>query len=133
MRQLKTKKMKLKVIIGLFILSFAFSCKGKEEAQVKQENSSEVKVNPTSIQLANYSDENWENGVGLSTNMLLVDFSQQKMDLISKGTELLLPSGEKVNYIGFEKVDNYIHIQLGDKKPTIYQSAIEYPNEITIN
>ena len=125
--------MKLKVIIGLFILSFAFSCKGKEEAQVKQENSSEVKVNPTSIQLANYSDENWENGVGLSTNMLLVDFSQQKMDLISKGTELLLPSGEKVNYIGFEKVDNYIHIQLGDKKPTIYQSAIEYPNEITIN
>jgi hypothetical protein len=124
--------MKLKVVIGLFILSFAFSCKGKEEEQVKQENPTEANANVTSIQLANYSDENWKNGVGLSTNMLLVDFSKEKMDLISKGTELLLPNGEKVKYIGFEKADNYIHIQLGDKKPTVYQSAIEYPNEITI-
>jgi len=124
--------MKLKVLIGLFILSFAFSCKGKEEEQVKQENPTEANANVTSIQLANYSDENWKNGVGLSTNMLLVDFSKEKMDLISKGTELELPNGEKVKYIGFEKVDNYIHIQLGDKKPTTYQSAIEYPNEIII-
>ena len=131
MHQLK-KKMKLKVIIGLFILSIAFSCKSKEEEQVKEENPSEANVSAKSIQLANYSDENWDNGVGLSTNMLLVDFSKEKIDLISKGTELLLPNGEKVKYIGFEKVDNYIHIQLGDKKPTIYQSAIEYPNVITV-
>lgn len=124
--------MKLKVLIGLSILSFAFSCKGKEEEQVKQDNPTEANANVRSIQLANYSDENWKNGVGLSTNMLLVDFSKEKMDLISKGTELQLPNGEKVKYIGFEKVDNYIHIQLGDKKPTNYQSAIEYPNEIII-
>jgi len=124
--------MKLKVLIGLLILSLGFSCKGKEEEQVKQENPTEANTNLSSIQLANYSDENWQNGVGLNFNMLLVDFSKEKMDLISKGTELLLPSGQKVKYIGYEKVDNYIHIQLGDEKPTKYQSAIEYPNEITI-
>ena len=64
--------------------------------------------------------------------MLLVDYSKEKFELISKGTELNLPSGEKVPYIGYEKADNYIHIMLGDKKPTTYQASIEYPNEITI-
>jgi hypothetical protein len=63
--------------------------------------------------------------------MLLVDYSEAKYELISKGTELNLPSGEKVPYIGYEKQDNYIHIMLAEK-PTTFQAAIEYPNEITI-
>lgn len=127
--------MKLKVLIGLFILSLAFSCKQKSEIEEKaaQDASNEVATpSVTSIQLANYSDDNWKNGVGLTFNMLLVDFSKERMDLISKGSELTLPTGVKVPYIGYEKVDNYIHIMLGDKKPTTYQAAIEYPNEITI-
>ena len=78
--------MKLKVIIVLFILSIAFSCKSKEEEQVKEENPSEANASATSIQLANYSDENWENGVGITFNMLLVDFSKEKEALIAKGT-----------------------------------------------
>ena len=123
--------MKLKVLIGLFILSFAFSCKGKNEEQVKQENSTEAAVNLTSIQLANYSDENWKNGVGVTFNMLLVDFSKEKEALIAKGTELTLPNGKKINYVGYEVKKNYIQIMLKEK-PAVYQSAVEYPNEITI-
>jgi hypothetical protein len=123
--------MKLKVIIVLFILSIAFSCKSKEEEQVKEENPSEANANPTSIQLANYSDENWENGVGITFNMLLVDFSKEKEALIAKGTELTLADGKKINYVGYEVKKNYIQIMLKEK-PSVYQSAIEYPNELII-
>ena len=123
--------MKLKVLIGLFILSFAFSCKGKEEEQVKQENSTEATASLSTIQLANYSDENWKNGVGVKFNMLLVDYSKEKEALIAKGTELTLADGKKINYVGFEVKKNYIQIMLKEK-PAIYQSAVEYPNEITV-
>ena len=128
--------MKIRVLIGLLGLSLVFSCKQKSE--VEEKATEEVKTETTtpatvtSFQLANYSDENWKNGVGLSFNMLLVDYSKEKFELISKGTELILPSGEKVPYIGYETKDNYIHIMLGDKKPTTYQASIEYPNEISI-
>lgn len=127
--------MKIRVLIGLLALSLVFSCKQKSEVEEKatQDTTTEAAAPAvTSIQLANYSDDNWKNGVGLTFNMLLVDYSKEKFELISKGTELNLPSGEKVPYIGYEKVDNYIHIMLGDKKPTTYQASIEYPNEITI-
>ena len=127
--------MKIRVLIGLLALSLVFSCKQKSEVEEKatQDATTDAAAPAvTSIQLANYSDENWKNGVGLTFNMLLVDYSKEKFELISKGTELNLPSGEKVPYIGYEKADNYIHIMLGDKKPTTYQASIEYPNEITI-
>jgi hypothetical protein len=127
--------MKIRVLIGLLALSLVFSCKQKSEVEEKatQDATTDAAAPAvTSIQLANYSDDNWKNGVGLTFNMLLVDYSKEKFELISKGTELNLPSGEKVPYIGYEKADNYIHIMLGDKKPTTYQASIEYPNEITI-
>jgi len=124
--------MKIRVLIGLLALSLVFSCKQKSEVEEKATQDTTTEVAVTSIQLANYSDDNWKNGVGLTFNMLLVDYSKEKFELISKGTELNLPSGEKIPYIGYEKVDNYIHIMLGDKKPTTYQASIEYPNEITI-
>lgn len=127
--------MKIKVLLGLLILQLVFSCKQKSEVEEKATQDANTEVagkNVTSVQLANYSDDNWKNGVGLSFNMLLVDYSKEKYDLIAKGTELNLPNGEKVPYVGYEKVDNYIHIMLADKKPTDYQAAIEYPNEITI-
>lgn len=127
--------MKIKALIGLLVLSLAFSCKQKSEIeeQATQNTTNEATTTAvTSIQLANYSDDNWKNGVGFTFNMLLVDYSPERFELISKGTELSLPSGEKVPYIGYEKQDNYIHIMLGDKKPTTYQASIEYPNEITI-
>ena len=124
--------MKLKVLIGLFILSFAFSCKQKSEVEENAtKDTTGVAPAVTSVQLANYSDENWKNGVGLTFNMLLVDYSKEREALIAKGTELTLPDGKKVNYVGFEVKKNYIHIMLKEK-PTTYQSAIEYPNEITI-
>ena len=127
--------MKIRVLIGLLALSLVFSCKQKSEVEEKatQDTTTETAAPAvTSIQLANYSDENWKNGVGTIHNMLLVDFSQEKMDLISKGTELYLENGQKLKYIGSEKVNNYIHILFGEYKLTPHQSALEYPNNITV-
>lgn len=131
--------MKLKVLIGLLVMTLSFSCNQKGEVEGNEMNKETVETTENAalaanaIQLANYSDENWENGVGLSFNMLLVDYSKEKFELISKGTELTLPNGEKVPYIGYEMVDNFIHIQLGEAKATTYQASIEFPNEILIN
>lgn len=125
--------MKIKVLIGLLALSLVFSCKQKSEVeeQATAPTTETASKAVTSIQLANYSDENWKNGVGLTFNMLLVDYSKEKYELISKGTELNLPDGQKVKYIGYETKDNYIHIMLSEA-PTKFQASIEYPNEITI-
>ena len=128
--------MKIKVLIGLLVLTLSFSCNQKGEAEAnakKEEVTKKAGLAANAIQLSNYSDENWQNGVGLSFNMLLVDYSKEKFDLISKGTELTLANGEKVPYIGYETVDNFIHIQLGDTKATTYQASVEFPNEILIN
>lgn len=123
--------MKTRLLLGLLALTLAFSCKEKSENEEKATTEVATKA-ANSIQIANYSDENWKNGVGLTFNMLLVDYTPEKFELISKGTELNLPSGEIVPYVGCEKQDNFIQIMLGEKKPTDYQASIEYPNEIII-
>lgn len=123
--------MKTRLLIGLLALTLAFSCKGKSEKEEKGTTEVATKA-VNSIQAANYSDENWKNGVGLTFNMILVDYTPEKFELISKGTELHLPSGKIIPYIGSEKQDKFIQIMLGDIKPMDYQAAIEYPNEIII-
>lgn len=125
--------MKTRVLIGLLSLSLAFSCQDKKESGEKtaQESAETPAKAATSVQLANYSDENWSNGVGITFNMLLVDYSEEKFQLLSKGTELTLPSGQKLPYVGVEKQGNFIQVMLNEK-PTTYKTALEYPNEITI-
>lgn len=123
--------MRARLLLSLIALTITFSCKEKSENDEKV--STEVSTKEAnSIQLTNYSDENWKNGVGLTYNMLLVDYTPENLNLISKGTQLNLPDGDIVPYVAYEKKDNFIQIMLGDKKPTDYQGSIEYPNEIII-
>lgn len=127
--------MKTRVLIGLLSLSLAFSCQDKKasEENATQETTEAAPANTAStIQLANYSDENWKGGVGTTFNMLLVDYSKEKFDLISQGKELDLPSGQKLPYLGCEKQGNFIQIMLNEK-PGTYQAALEYPNELKVN
>jgi len=125
--------MKLKFLIGLFALATMFSCKDKttEEQGTKAETTTEQAKPTNVIQLANYSDVNWKNGVGITFKMMLVDFSQEKFDLISKGTQLQLADGKTIPYVGCEKSGNFIQILLPEI-PTKYQAVAEYPNELTV-
>jgi hypothetical protein len=126
--------MKTRLLIGLLALTLTFSCKEKSENEKKKETVTKEIVSKSAnlIQAANYSDENWKNGVGLTYNMILVDYTPEKFKLISKGTELSLISGEIIQYSGFEKQNNFIQIMLGEKKSMDYQASIEYPNEIIV-
>ena len=122
--------MKFQIIIGLFILSIAFSCKDKATTE-NEAAPTETKQKLSKLQLANYSDENWKNGVGITYNMILLDFSQEKLDLLKSGKQLVLADGKVIDYINVEVVDKFIQISLNDK-PTTFQAAIEYPNELTV-
>ncbi|WP_282786535.1 hypothetical protein [Flavobacterium croceum] len=125
--------MKIKVLIGLFTLVMVFSCKDKtaENNDGKNNVATETPKPTNVIQLANYSDVNWKNGVGITFKMLLVDFSQEKFDLISKGTQIQLGDGKTIPYVGCEKSGNFIQILLPEV-PTKYQAVAEYPNELAI-
>ena len=125
--------MKIKVLIGLFMLVMVFSCKDKtaENNDSKNNVATETPKPTNVIQLANYSDVNWKNGVGITFKMLLVDFSQEKFDLISKGTQIQLGDGKTIPYVGCEKSGNFIQILLPEV-PTKYQAVAEYPNELAI-
>lgn len=125
--------MKTRVLIGLLSLSLAFSCQDKKasEENAAKETTEAAANSSSTIQLANYSDENWKSGVGTTFNMLLVDYSKEKFDLISQGKELNLPSGHKLPYLGCEKQGDFIQIMLNEK-PETYQVELEYPNELTV-
>jgi|GEM_PF-1491962 len=129
--------MKIRVLIGLLALSFAFSCQQKSEAEQKPaEETATQKVEETAlakdaIQLSNLTDENWKSGVGTTLNMLLVDYSKEKFDLIQAGHQLHLPDGQIIKYFASEKVGDYIQIKLLESAVS-QQAAAEYPNELTV-
>jgi len=129
--------MKIRVLIGLLALSFAFSCQQKGEAEQKPaeetaaEKVEEIVLAKDAIQLANLTDENWKNGVGTTLNMLLVNYSKEKFDLIQAGHELHLPDGQIIKYFASEKAGDFIQIKLLESAVN-QQAAVEYPNEITV-
>lgn len=129
--------MKIRVLIGLLALSLAFSCQQKGEAEQKPAEETAVeKVEETvlakdAIRLSNLTDENWNKGVGVTLNMLLVDYSKEKFDLIQAGHEVHLPDGQIIKYFESEKAGDYIQIKLLESAVN-QQAAAEYPNELTV-
>lgn len=125
--------MKAKFILCLVVFTTLFSCKENKETTTTEEpkNTEAVVENKNAITLSNYSDENWSNGVGITYNMLLTDFSKDKETLIKGGRELELADGTILPYVGYEVVDNFIHIQLNENG-TKYKAALEYPNKIIV-
>lgn len=122
--------MKFKVIIGLLVLVFVFSCKDKTSIEGDAASTGVIEKS-NKVQLTKYSDENWKNGVGITYNMILLDFSQEKLELLKSGKQLVLADGKLLDYIHVEVVDKFIQVYLNDK-PTTMQAALEYPNELTV-
>lgn len=129
--------MKIRVLIGLLALSFAFSCQQKSDAGQKHaeetsaENVEETVLAKDAIRLSNLTDENWKNGVGTTLNMLLVDYSKEKFELIQAGHELHLQDGQIIKYFDSEKAGDYIQIKLLESAIN-QQASVEYPNELEV-
>lgn len=127
--------MKIRVLIGLLALSLTFSCQQKAEQKPAEETveaaPAEAPLAADAVRLSNLTDQNWEKGVGTKLNMLLVDFSQEKFDLLQKGRELHLENGEIIQYFEIEKVGEYIQVKLL-KSAIPMQAAAEFPNALTV-
>ena len=129
--------MKIRVLIGLLALSLAFSCQQKGEAEQKpadeagKEKIEETVLAKDAIRLSNLTDENWNKGVGVTLNMLLVDYSKEKFDLIQAGHEVHLPDGQIIKYFDSEKAGDYIQILLLESAVN-QQAAAEFPNELIV-
>ena len=121
--------MKTNIVLSLLVVITLFSC--KQEAKTAVEETPKVVKLANALTLSNYSDENWTNGVGVTYNMFLTDFSKENEALLKTGTELVFNDGSKVAYVGYEIVGNFIQIQLNEKA-TKFNSVASYPNEITI-
>lgn len=120
--------MKKITVLALLMSILLISCKN----EVKVESTPEV-VEPVekSIVLTQYSDENWDKGVGKEFNMFLVDLNDKNKELLKDAKELELVDGKIVKVTGINIAEPFIQIVI-DGKASDYMGQASYPNEIYI-
>lgn len=124
--------MKSKISLLFVLLALLTACK-EEKAETTNPAATETTVKATNeITLSNYSDENWNKGVGITYKMFLADNTPENLNLIKNGKELEFANGKKIPYVGYEVKGTYIQIMITEK-PDAFASAAEYPNTIKIN
>lgn len=109
-------------LMAIFSLS---SC--KNETKSVEPAKEEVKKN--SFQLSNYSDSNWDAGVGIEFNMFLADNTPENEALLKSAKELEFGDGTKVKVLGYNIVDKFIQINIEGKAYNFKTLAV-YPNYI---
>ncbi len=123
--------MKTRFALLLLLSLSIFSCKDNAK-ETSDANSEKVEKKTNVITLSNYSDENWNKGVGITYKMFLTDYSKEKEMLLKGGKEMVLGDGKTVlPIIGSEVSGGFIQIFL-DQPGTQYAKMAEFPNEITI-
>ena len=122
--------MKTKLVLLFSIGCILLSCKdnAKTDTQNNTEAAAEVK---NTLQLSNYSDDNWSNGVAVSLNLLLTDYSKEKEEMLKKGKELEFKDGTIVAYTGIEVKGDFINILLTEA-PAPYKGVAQYPNQVIV-
>jgi hypothetical protein len=120
--------MKKIVLLAILVSVFMVSCKN----EVKVESAPEV-VEPAekTIVLTQYSDENWDKGVGKELNMFLVDLNDKNKELLKDVKELELVDGKIVKVSGVNIAEPFIQILI-DGKASDYMGKASYPNEIYV-
>lgn len=124
--------MKTKLILLFSIGCILLSCKQETKTENQKDTETETAAEAkTTLQLSNYSDDNWANGVGIAYNMLLTDFSKEKEEMLKKGKELEFKDGTIVPYTGYEVKGDFINIMLAEN-PAAYKAVAQYPNQVII-
>lgn len=85
----------------------------------------------TTIKLSNYSDENWNAGVGTEFNMLLVDNNKENADKLKAVKELKLSDGTYITVTGTNVEGQFIQILLPEKA-SAHQKLAGYPNDLIV-
>lgn len=101
----------------------------KNETKSADASKEEVEVKKNSFQLTNYSDENWDGGVGIEYNMFLTDNTKENEELLKKAKELEFSDGTKIKVLEYKIADKFIQI-LVDGKAYGFKGVAIYPNYI---
>jgi len=119
-------KNRIYAICMFAMLAFA-SCKNEP----KQDETAKEAVKENTIKLSNYSDENWNAGVGIVYNMFIVDNNAENAAKLKSVKELVLSDGTYVTVTGTNEAGKFIQILLKDKAST-FQKLAGYPNDLVV-
>jgi len=123
--------MKNKIYVICMMVALALvSCKNDPKA-TETTPAKEGEAKEKTIKLANYSDENWKEGVAIEFNMFLADNTPENTELLKGVKELELVDGTIVKVTGTTVAEPFIQINL-EAKGSTYQSQAAYPNLIFI-
>lgn len=118
----------MKKLVYLFCLIALISCKDDTK---KEEITPVVQETEKTISLSNYSDENWEKGVGREYNMFIVDFTESNKELLKDVKVLELVDGTIVKVTGITISEPFIQINIEETAQKFKETA-SYPNLIFI-
>lgn len=107
-----------------------FDCWTKQYV-LKNTTANHTNVKNQNIQLTNISDQNWYAGVGKFSNMLLLDYTKERLNFIKSCKAVKFKENTIINVIGFEKTGTYIHLFLNDKAIK-FKEVAAYPNTIEL-
>jgi hypothetical protein len=88
-----------------------------------------VNYKSNGLTLSNLNDENWKNGCSLSYNMVVLDFSPTKENLLKTCKKIKLKDNRIVTVKGYYVSGNYINITIEEKLQD-YIGIIGFPNAI---
>lgn len=98
---------------------------------ISEDGKDEIQFKDSDLSLSNITDENWYGGVGLSNNMLLMDYVPGREKRLQPGKKLLLKDGQSMTIKSIDVVNNYIHIHIMEN-PVDYKAAASFPNTLQI-
>lgn len=121
------KIMKNKIFTAcLFLVLALVSC--KEEAKKETEV---AKESEKSIQLSNYSDTNWKEGVGIEFPMFITDNTPANLSMLEGAKMLEFVDGTSIKINSIKEEGNFIQIVIDDKGSN-FQNLAQYPSYIFI-
>ena len=83
------------------------------------------------LTLSNITDSNWNGGVGINQNLLLLDNAASKLKLLQNATKIKFSDGSFANIVKFYETGGFIHVEIKENPITISKAA-RYPNVIEI-
>lgn len=96
---------------------------------ISEKGKTAIDYKPNGLTLSNLNDENWKNGCSLAFNMIVLDFSPTKENLLKTHKKIKLTDGRNVTVKGFYVSGNYINVTIEEKLED-YIDTIGFPNAI---
>ena len=96
---------------------------------VTENGKTAVDYKSNGLTLSNLNDENWKNGCSFSYNMVVLDFSPTKENLLKTCKKIKLKDNRIVTVKGYYVSGNYINITIEEKLQD-YIGIIGFPNAI---